>query len=223
MSQAMIRGERRREVCMELTDTSPEAGQTTASDPLCPPRGSPQSPPCVHLPPKSGTEPVSRRPRALSAPVQGPVLLEGMVIIEGGELQTVCPRLQIHSLGRQSYLQNHRRSFPARRHMPGSGGQLLGPVYYYKRLMSIETETQTLAKLTPKSERIRVHLERLASRSTNSLHRVLTNSPIGSLMEVTPGVNSYPGITDPGLHNTESSGGSGNEPLKGVRTQVGCL
>lgn len=81
---------------MELTDTSPEAGQTTASDPLCPPRGSPQSPPHVHLPPKSGTEPVSRRPRALSAPAQGPVLLEGMGIIEGGELQTVCPRLQIH-------------------------------------------------------------------------------------------------------------------------------
>lgn len=89
--------------------------------------------------------------------------------------------------------------------------------------MAIEMETQTLAKLTPKSERIRVHLVELASRSTNSLHRVLNNSPIGSLMEVTPGVNSYPGIRDPGVHNTESSGGGGNEPLKGVRTQVGRL
>lgn len=105
--------------------------------------------------------------------------------------------------------------------MPGSGGQLLGPVCYYKRLVAIETETQTLAKLTPKSERIRVHLEKLVSRSTNSLHSVLTKSPIGSLMEVTPRVNSYPGISDPGLLHPDSSGGGGNEPLKGVRMQVG--
>lgn len=34
-----------------LTDTSPEAGQTTANDPLCPSMGNPQSPLCVHLPP----------------------------------------------------------------------------------------------------------------------------------------------------------------------------
>lgn len=51
MSQAMSRGERRREVCMGLTDTGPESGQTTASDPLCPSTGSPQSLPCAYLPP----------------------------------------------------------------------------------------------------------------------------------------------------------------------------
>lgn len=42
--------QRRREVCMGLTDTSPEAGQTTASDPLCPSMGSHQSLFCVQLP-----------------------------------------------------------------------------------------------------------------------------------------------------------------------------
>lgn len=51
MSQAMSRGERRREVCMGLTDTGPEAEQATANDPFCPSMGSPQSPPGVHLSP----------------------------------------------------------------------------------------------------------------------------------------------------------------------------
>lgn len=61
MSQAMRRGERRREVCMGLTDTSPEAGQTTAGDPLCP-----WEVLRTHFVsschPEAGTEPLSRRP-----------------------------------------------------------------------------------------------------------------------------------------------------------------
>ena len=50
MSQAMSRGERRREVCMGLTDVGPESGRTTAnptvsfhqksSGPMLPPRAS---------------------------------------------------------------------------------------------------------------------------------------------------------------------------------------
>lgn len=56
---------------MELIATSPEAEPSTAGDPLCPSVGSPQSPPGSTHHPKAGTDPLSHRPRAPSAPTPG--------------------------------------------------------------------------------------------------------------------------------------------------------
>lgn len=72
MSQAMSRGERRREVCMGLTDAGPESGRTTAnptvsfhqksSEPMLPP-------PCQ---PEAGPEPVSpKAPSPCAHPLRG--------------------------------------------------------------------------------------------------------------------------------------------------------